>query len=85
MEETECSETSVYEINTPGNHPKERIQLSEHGDRLISRKTFHFLLLTSVKCQKLISEYLFKCFILSKISEATMQMVSRERALTNQL
>jgi len=26
MEETECSETSSYKIQTPGNHPKESIQ-----------------------------------------------------------
>jgi len=26
MEQTECSETSAYEYQTPGNHPKESIQ-----------------------------------------------------------
>ena len=26
MEQTECTETSAYKIQTPGNHPKERIQ-----------------------------------------------------------
>jgi len=26
MEQTECSETSAYKIQMPGNHPKERIQ-----------------------------------------------------------
>jgi len=26
MEQTECSETSAYKIQTPGNHPKESIQ-----------------------------------------------------------
>jgi len=26
MEETECSEMSAYKIQTPENHPKERIQ-----------------------------------------------------------
>jgi len=25
MEQTECSETSAYEIQTPGNHPEESI------------------------------------------------------------
>ena len=34
---TECSETSAYKIQTPGNHPKERIQRSEHGESLKSR------------------------------------------------
>ena len=31
MELTECSETSVHKIQTPGNHPKGRIQHSEQG------------------------------------------------------
>ena len=26
MEQTECSETSAYKIQTPGNHPEENIQ-----------------------------------------------------------
>jgi hypothetical protein len=30
MEQTECSETSAYKIQTPGNHTKVRIQYSEH-------------------------------------------------------
>jgi hypothetical protein len=34
MEQTECSETSAYQIQTPENHPKERIQHSEHNEKL---------------------------------------------------
>ena len=37
MEQTECSETSAYKIQTLGNHPKERIKHSEHGESLKSR------------------------------------------------
>jgi len=37
MEQSELSETSAYEIQTPGNHPKVRIQHSEHGESLKSR------------------------------------------------
>jgi len=37
MEQTECSETSAYEIQTPGNYPEESIQYSEHGKSLKSR------------------------------------------------
>jgi hypothetical protein len=33
---TECSETSAYKIQKPGNHPKEIIQRSEHGESLKS-------------------------------------------------
>jgi hypothetical protein len=34
---TECSETSAYKFQTPGNHPKESIQHSVHGESLKSR------------------------------------------------
>jgi len=34
---TECSETSAYKIQTPGNYPKENIQHTEHGESLKSR------------------------------------------------
>jgi hypothetical protein len=37
MEQTECSETSTYKIQTPGNYPEENIQHSEHGESLKSR------------------------------------------------
>jgi len=37
MEQTECSETSAYEIQTPGNYPEESIQHTEHGESLKSR------------------------------------------------
>jgi hypothetical protein len=37
MEQTECSETSAYKIQTPGNYPEENIQHTEHGDSLKSR------------------------------------------------
>jgi hypothetical protein len=34
MEQIECSETSTYKIQTPGNHPEENIQHTEHGESL---------------------------------------------------
>jgi len=37
MEQTECFETSVYKIQTPGNYPEESIQQTEHGENLKSR------------------------------------------------
>ena len=37
VEQAECSETSVYEFKTPGNHPKGSIQHSGHGESLKSR------------------------------------------------
>jgi len=38
MEETECSETSAYKIQTPGPYPEEHIQHTEHGESLKSRR-----------------------------------------------
>ena len=35
---TECSETSAYKIQTPGNYPQESTQRSEHGESLKSRR-----------------------------------------------
>ena len=37
-----CSETSAHEIHTPRDHPKERIQHSEHGESLKSISTALF-------------------------------------------
>jgi len=34
---TECSDTSAYKIQMPGNYPEESIQHSEHGKSLKSR------------------------------------------------
>jgi hypothetical protein len=36
IEQTECSETSAYKIQTPGNYPEESIQNSEQGESLKS-------------------------------------------------
>jgi hypothetical protein len=36
-DETECSEMSAFKFQTLGNHPRERIQHSEHGESLKSR------------------------------------------------
>ena len=36
-EQTACSETSAYEIRTPGNYPEESSQHSEHGESFKSR------------------------------------------------
>jgi len=37
MQQTECSETSAYKIQTPGNYPEENQQRTEHGESLKSR------------------------------------------------
>jgi hypothetical protein len=42
IEQAECSETSAYKIQTPGNYPEESIQHTEHGKSVKSR-TFNYL------------------------------------------
>jgi hypothetical protein len=49
MEQTECSETSAYKIQTQRNYPEESIQHSEHGKSLKSR-IFSFIV--SADCGK---------------------------------
>jgi hypothetical protein len=39
MEQTECSETSAYKIQMPGNYPEESTRHSEHGESL-KRRTY---------------------------------------------
>jgi len=49
MEETECSETWAYKLQTPENYPEESIQHSERGESLKSRFiSLHFILLLQV-------------------------------------
>ena len=38
MEQTECSETSAYKLQTPGNYPKESIQHREHGEQSVPKR-----------------------------------------------
>ena len=37
MEQTECSETSAYKIQTPGNYPEENIQQTESFQTNVAR------------------------------------------------
>ena len=37
IEQTECSETSAYKLQTPENYPEESVQHSEHSESLKSR------------------------------------------------
>jgi hypothetical protein len=34
MEQTECSETLAFKLQTPVNHPEESVRRSEHGESL---------------------------------------------------
>jgi len=44
----QCSETSVYKIQTPGNYPEENIQHSEHGKSLKSRIAIYTIFIIAV-------------------------------------
>ena len=51
MEQTECSETSAYKIQTLENYPEESIQHAEHSESLKS-KIFYLLWLKCVKLMR---------------------------------
>ena len=54
MEQTECSETSAYKTQTPGNYPEESIQHSEHAKSLKSRIQLHHSFMYTA-CKMLLS------------------------------
>jgi hypothetical protein len=39
LKQIECSETSAYKIQTPGNYPEENIQHTEHGEKFEIKNT----------------------------------------------
>ena len=40
LEQTECSETSAYKIQTPGNYPEESVQLKPYISEAVSASVF---------------------------------------------
>ena len=70
MEQTECSETSAYKIQMPGNHPKERIRHSKHGESLKSR-AFQ-VIVNNVKILSFISTVLTRIQTFRSISYMTV-------------
>ena len=50
---TECSDTSAYKIQTPGNYPEESVQHSEHGESLKSRVSGCVLTKCFLSCRQL--------------------------------
>jgi hypothetical protein len=48
MEQTQCSETLAFKLQTPVNHPEESIQHSKHGESLKSRgkAKLHYIMTT---------------------------------------
>ena len=48
IEQTECSETSAYKIQTQGNYPEESIKHSEHGESLKSGRSVLFSVIQGI-------------------------------------
>jgi hypothetical protein len=42
IDQTQCSESSAFKLQTPGNYPEESIQHTEHGESLKSRIILFF-------------------------------------------
>jgi hypothetical protein len=68
MEQTECSETSAYKIQTPGNYPEENIQHTEHGESLKSKKHKVFrmysrVLFSSKQASVILNRELIGCWL----------------------
>jgi len=74
MEQTECSETSAYKFQRPGNHPKESIQQTYIN--LCNNGTFPIVFIPLVHRQvcivTILSRYFFHQFIKSEIKHTKL-------------
>jgi hypothetical protein len=62
MEQTECSETSAYKNQMPGNYPEDNIQHSEHGESLKSKILVYAHFILHISCNtKLYFTLGFQC------------------------
>ena len=75
MEQTECSETSVYKIQTPDNYPKESIQRTEHGESLKLRISEEFQVGLYVD----ICDVTLGIVVTSTIFKASMKFIRQEQ------
>jgi hypothetical protein len=67
MEQIECSEPSAYKIQTPGDHPEENIQHTEHGESLKSKMT-----LTTFKFVPFITNFTITVKIINLLTQVPM-------------
>jgi hypothetical protein len=58
MEETDCSETSAYKIQTPGNYPEESMQHLEQGECLKSSCKYRLVFGNLLFLMAIITTYL---------------------------
>jgi hypothetical protein len=69
MEQIECSETSAYKIQTPGNHPEENIQHTEHSESLKSKRGTLFVCLLVFVCLSVCLSFVNYISYLCRVSE----------------
>jgi hypothetical protein len=67
MEQTECSGMSEHKIEMPGNHLKEEIQHSEHGESLTSRISVRLLIIFITSQRDVAFSIIIKLLIVSKL------------------
>jgi hypothetical protein len=53
MEQTQCSETLAFKLQTPVNHPEESIRHSEHGESLNQELFYCYDIQVYTKCKTL--------------------------------
>jgi hypothetical protein len=84
MEQIECSETSAYKIQTPGNHPEENIQHTEHGESLKSTSGFFSFLRINwsenVPCCTKTKDFNDKSSSLARGSKRTDKFIDQDTA-----
>jgi len=58
MEPIQCSETSVFDTQTPGKYPEDNLSLLQHGESLKSKITYYFLGMDPAACIYLNHEFM---------------------------
>ena len=88
MEEIDCSEMLAHKIQMTGNHPKERIQHSEHGESLKFR-TFNYLTLYTISKNQYIAFFYYKhsfefnSFSLTQVADKAIWLLYLDSAMYN--
>jgi hypothetical protein len=76
MKMEQCSETSAYTIQTPGNYPEESTQQSEHGESLTPR--IFIVNFQQAACVQFVSsDALGWCFSLFNYADRSYILVGR--------
>jgi hypothetical protein len=63
MEQTQCSETSAFNTQTPGKYPEDNLSLKQHGESLKTRTVYCYISRTWVALVLRATEMYLICFI----------------------